>query len=419
MNFHTLQEYAEKEQEQSNLLYYQNLDRLQNSSDETLSYLDFFPELKLKLENKAYTNWMIDSKSIFVQLPFYDTLILPLKPFPNESAFKKMYGIDVDQTIELTKKGKVIPLLAHAPTNYINLDYMNKLLELKNPSIGFRMGRYNTCRLVGVLEKPYEQLMNWVQEGEQLARKLDLTSANHFHNLTNNTVSHNARGNSGSAETMAMNYAHLNLMGYSELASQLIDFPDSELVYIELSILENLLHQIPHWSLDGSQSMLESDCMVAHIWDVPVKSYPVDIGKTLTKEFHLLNIRDVGFEKVIDITNQTHKARSALLELDKAVENEQSEKIIDRAESLEIVWTDTNDVIQSMMSKKNNISKYFPLFFGLVGSAAGAINMPGIFETIFDNVGNLPVISPLSDKLLKLKKPSHVVAVYDLKNSID
>ena len=82
----------------------------------------------------------------------------------------------------------------------------------------------------------------------------------------------------------------------------------------------------------------------------------------MTKEFHLLSIHDVGFEKVIDIVDNTIKARTALLELDKAVENEQSEKMIDRAQALENVWTDTNETIQSMVSKKNKITKYFPMF---------------------------------------------------------
>ena len=84
-----LEDYHLKERAISEKLFADHTARLQESDSETLSYLDFFPELQSQLKNKVWTNWMIDSKSIFVQLPFYDTVILPLKPFPDETTFQK------------------------------------------------------------------------------------------------------------------------------------------------------------------------------------------------------------------------------------------------------------------------------------------------------------------------------------------
>lgn len=417
MDTSELKEYSEKEQEIANNLFTENTIRLEKNESSTLGHLDFYPEISDILKNKTYTNWMINPDSIFIQLPFYDKILLPIRPFPTPEIYEKGYGITVEQTVELTKKGKVIPLPAHDPMSYRNLDYLDMLLELRNPAITHRMARYNTCRLVTVMKKPFEQLIDWVHEGESIALRMDLTGANNLAKLTNKTLGKYAKIKNIES-SIGTDYAHLHLMGYSRLAEDLIDFDDSATVYASLLMFSNALHRIPSWALDGTQSMLQRDYALAEAAGAKLeKPFPVDVGKLLTKEFSLINIRDVGFEKVIDITKNTEKARKALLELDKAVEKEQTDKMVDRAIALENVWMESNETIKSMMQRRKTLAKYIPLFFGLIGPATSFLNTPGIIETITNAVDKFDIASSISDRLRKLRKPNHIVALYSLKKS--
>jgi hypothetical protein len=204
-------------------------------------------------------------------------------------------------------------------------------------------------------------------------------------------------------------------MGYPYLAKLITSNPNLLLVAQYLQIYDAVLSSVPHGAIGGIESWNMIEVTAAKKIGIDSRqAFPLDIGKLLIKKFELASVQDYGFEQVIEITNSTSKARRALFELDKAVELVQKEEIMERSLALEQSWNETNEIVESMHNIKNKATKYVPTSIGVVGSILSSFNLPGILATIFAIAGSFQYAAPIAEYLVKIKKPNHIVAVYDM-----
>jgi hypothetical protein len=68
------------------------------------SILDFYPEFKLK---RPYTSaWHLDMP-VWLLLPYYAKIIVPIYPYDSESGFEKRYGLGIEELLQLEKAEKL------------------------------------------------------------------------------------------------------------------------------------------------------------------------------------------------------------------------------------------------------------------------------------------------------------------------
>lgn len=413
-----LSEYNSKELQISRKIFMDKTKKILAKKEETVGHLDFYPEFSEKLIGKTYTNWMINRESLFFQLPFHDIMLVPIKPYADHEIYQESYGIDVSQTMELFKKNKILPFLAHPPLFYEGLDYMDEIVELKHPVYSFRMNRFQDAMLTSILRLDSDQLGKWRNEYYLEIKDMTFSKANQTAMGTQNIVAEKARLSPDPARMISDDLGSLRVQGYGMLSDELKNISDGDKMFELTTVYKNLLIQQPSWALDGSISFDKSDQdEISDFKKIDVGDpFPSDIGKLLTKEFNLIQVKDMGFEKILDVTKNTGFARKALLELEKVVLSENNDKMIHRSQILREKWEETNQVIDSMVNLKTKTTKIVPASIGVLGSIASSVDQTGIIATILGTATALGFTGPVLDKIYQITKPNHVVAMYDLKN---
>lgn len=74
-----------------------------------------------------YSNCLIDLP-ISVQMPFFEQLIMVLRPYHTEADFKKEYGFSVESVLDLWRQKRLIVTTLN-PERYVDLDYLDPILE--------------------------------------------------------------------------------------------------------------------------------------------------------------------------------------------------------------------------------------------------------------------------------------------------
>ncbi|MBI3639697.1 MAG: hypothetical protein HY223_05210 [Thaumarchaeota archaeon] len=413
-----LQELEDKEIEKLDKLIDKVVDNI--NSGKKLTPLDFYPEIASFVKGKTYTNWLVMHRPILLQLPFYDVTLMPIFPLNDEKIFEKETGLTVQQTLELYKEGKILPLLQFPPLEFRGLDYLDPILELNLPILNFRQPAYDHALSINVLGHDQYQISTWYEEGMEIFKIVTSDKLNKFPESLTSLLSKDAQTDSDFIRNIGYAYARLMLMGYSDLVSILLSLKNPMTIAQSLWIYEKVLTAKHHLSLGGVVSWDTLDALAAKNLGIDsAKAFPIDVGKLLIKEFELVSIRDFGFEKIIKITNSTAKPRKALFALDEAVELHQEEKIIDRSLALRETWEETNEIVRSMNKSKDKITKFIPLSIGLVGGLSTAFNtLPGIISTILGIAGCQVIAEPLTEFILKLGKPTHIVSIFDLSKEI-
>lgn len=385
-------------------------------NNEKIEIIDFYPEIKPLLKNKTYTNYLAHQRPIFLQLPFYDSTILELIPLKDETSFKKAIGITVSQTLELYKKGKVIPLLQYPPLDFEGLDYLDPLLELDLPVCNIREPAFDQIVAVHLRGEDSEQIGTWFHEGMELFRKISNNKMTNLPPSFTNLISKNAQFDTDLLVNIGYSYAQLKIMGYHDLTKKIFSITDPHTLSVCLWTYNNVLVAGARRALGGVISWDAIDAVAAkNLGMESVKAYPVDVGKLLIKEFKLASIEDFGFEKTIQLTNQTTKARRALFDLDSAVMNSQQDSLIDRSNALERTWRETNEIVTSMRNTKDKIAKYLPASVGVVGELLSSSSLPGIIASLVGAYGIGLVSDQISEILVKIRRPNHVVSIFDLR----
>lgn len=420
MDIKDLKEYEDIELEKSTNLFKKKLDSLLKD-DKTISPLDFFPEFSSELKKIAYTNWLGFSDSLPVQLPFFDVVILPIFPVREKEKFEKTVGLSVKKITELYHHKKVIPLPTRTPSEYVGLDYLDEILELKLPVMSSRIALYDESFSIATSGKSFNDNVHKIKtEARQKFRLLNIPAIKENFEQDFSNFSNSDKEINDLISEIISYYTHIDFMGYSELAKKIITGNDSVTVARQLKLYDRILHDVPLSSIDGAYTLDTGEIeAIKKIDSEPNKIFPGDVGKLLIKEFKLLRIENLEYDKVLEIIKDTSKARKALFDLDQAVQNEQKEKMIDRSLALKTKWQESNDVTISASNKNQKISKHFiPVSLGVMGSFASILQEPGILAAIAGTTVSIPFINRIINKSIMFRKPNHIASIYDLKQFV-
>jgi len=401
-----LQEYLNRENE----IRYRLGESLANKKK--LSMRDFYPEFKFE---GTYTNAFLD-KTWKLQLPFYDTLIVPIAPY-KKKPFESLYDCHIEMMLELYKKGKILFILGAYPLHFKGLDHLDPILDLKPPVLTMRKSAYHI--LYTGLHLLQQRSMNFKE----------LCTTDEYIGLAEQLKKISLKGYGRAVpldKQVWTRLGDLNLYGYGELVSKLLKIKQSYHFAYSTFMLHRILVELENLSIDGIMSLDKEDFNWAAVAsrfkniDKDIDVFPCDVGQLLIKELRLMRVDNLGIDKVLEISKNTAKARRALLELDRAVAILQMDKIIDRARALESIWSDSNEIIDSMLRKAKLASLSFLVSVGIVGGMVGSIGgSTGIIASIVGSVtSSLPIAKRVSESLVKLKKPAHTLAIFDLKKNL-
>lgn len=395
---------------------FDTMEKRVRDNKESITPIDVYPEILSIVKGKTYTNWLAHGTPLSIQLPYFDSTILSIIPVKDEDKFQKAVGVNVEQLIELQKQDSVIPILQFPPMDFEGLDYLDPILEQDPPVVNIRELAFEQILSVYVMGNGPEQLMDWHHEGIELFKKVTGKEMIKFPEDHRRLISKKAQFDDDLLSNIGQSYSRLNLIKSPEIAWFAFTQKEPMMIARCLWLYEHVLFGGYAASLGGNVSWTNLDALAAKNLGVNyVKEFPMDVGKLLIKEFNLASVKDFGFEKIIQVTKETEKARKALFELDDAVNEEDANSAIERGQVLEKVWNETNEIINSMQSTKEIISKYFPVSVGVVGGLLSSFDLPGILASAAGVVTTKVLSEPILETLSKIKKPNHIISVFDLK----
>lgn len=407
-----VEEMESKEKEYTSRLVQEITHRLMNGKKFDIQQL--CPELQLQHD---HTNLLPLKQSTFLQLPYYEKVIIPVEPIAEKNAFDRYYGLNVDEFTELHKKGKITFILAKYSANYAGLDYLDPILALHPPSIS----RFDAFLAFAGSFLPDTELEKWQAIARNAVKESELTQMQKAHTILDGDLS--GRDTGFSPDHIATSFLVLSLMGYNEPASEWLKLENPAERYFVINAFRKILCDLYFYSLDGAWSLSSQNLTAlaeAGINFCKPEVFPIDIGRMLIKELKLVQIIDCGIERILDICGETRQARKALRELDLAVQMRQAEKSLDRAAALKQVWEETNKMILDMATRYKNTAFVMPLILGVSGGAIGSFGgLPGIVAgMVGGSLAALPVVTPTSAFIARLKRPNHVIAIYNLKKAL-
>lgn len=413
MELKELEDYEAKEKEKTGRI-------LQGYPEkEPLGFLNFLPEIKTQLAGKVYTNVLNIPGAVLFQSPFYDSVIFEVMPVKSQSLFESGFGISVDQLLELHKKGRVKIMLGHQPTAFGNLTYLDEILELRPPTI-IRFAAYSSLVQSRLGYDPMKYA-EWREFGAKIARDkgIDKNPTLQLDFRLTHMVA--AGGPESLIEEFGINFAHLCQIGYEKLAKKLSENKDPVAAFLGLRGYSGLLYYRPRDALEGIQSWSNKDFQLARRIDLKENQvrrfFPVDIGKLLCRELKLIDVRDLGFEKIVDLFGSTSTVCQTLYDLERAVREKRTTVIQDRNKALQRVWNECMEAVQAMIRERNLIVKAIPIALGVVGGVIGSLAfLPGLIAGILGGgIGGLAVSEEMADRLVTVKRPSHLVSLYRIK----
>jgi hypothetical protein len=405
---------------------------------ESFSELDLYPEFKNKLSGKIYTNRLKDHP-LTLQLPFYDTIILPIYPVPTSSCYEKLYGVSFKQTMTLISQGNVTPLLAKDYTAFTALenDYMDELLENAPPTVNrltyldaLLMAKNallegQTISNFRELEQARERvIIDLSKRAEQIEAQHHLGEASvHYQNPDPDNI-----GPVKGDWSIPRFYIEFCIRGYSDLAEELIAL-DRVPSMISLAGYSEFLITAPYRALGGLPSVENVYLSMARMApsnitrDDLIRAFPVEIGELLINRFKLVDTTDLSLKGAIHVWSKTREARRALVELDRAItQGANLTEIISKGEALTEFFNNVNQECEDMVRKKSKITtRYIPFSLAIIGGIAHyKTALPGVISfalpIIWSEISKKQLVQEPVDFLLKLKRPPYICAFYDLAN---
>lgn len=419
----------------------------QADNGKTLSVADLYPELRSKLKNKAYTNWVsVASSDIHpptIQLPFYDTVLFSVSPVKTSELFERTHGISIEEITALAKDDKIIPVLSMPHTDYSDLqdDYLDPVLAL-NPPTTQRMERFYV--LIRAMSEDYASegttrrinapMKEWAMRYDATAQRVDHKP---FDFCTLEEKELYKRG-------VSTSYANLCSYGYCDLAQQLIALMTTHAREAVLAFLlyEKFLVDLPLGALGGIPSANQADLDIfegltgknsrtryraANVEDMLKDVFPVDVAKQLVK-IRSVYAGNLSYEEQLDLRDDTAAMRRALFALNKEVVKRQEDTIFARAESLRVASQEAikGSTLIERKRKRGELIIFASIQLALGGVIAASqkdsplgapllAGLPGVLSSLLWNrLKELPLVERPIDYLAKLRQPSYVTAIYDL-----
>lgn len=389
-----------------------NIAKRIRKSNKPFSAKDFYPEYGLK---DVYKTSLEPYTKIWEQLPFHRKLIVHVTTaLPNHSSFQKWYGVSVDQLIDLQKQNKVevMLILPHEDTSLP--DYLGPILIRKYPT----SLRLHGCQNI-LLE---DRHLDFQDQIEETARKFGM-SVNGLGKLVPESQQRIYR-------TTRVALLQLLSLGYEK---ELFDVTivanvDAEGARRLLDLYRLFLAGPFYYSLDGMHTVSEKALVENDLGEVfkrttletskGVKVFPSEVAKVLVSKLELVKPRGLDF--ALDIYPDYEKAAHALTELNKYLQEETDrEEIKDRGQALKDAMY---EILSGMEEEGKKWERALEVLCIAGASAAGGAlaGLPGLFSTLWASLlGSSYVASSLSEKIVRLRRSSHIVSVFDFKREVD
>lgn len=416
MDIKELEEYELKEKERATEIY------RKICSKRKISIKDCYSDLKLKKPYGAYLMGALHS------IPFLETHIVNISAFKDKDTFERAYGMPLELLIELYKKGRIEFLLNGSPTEFANLDYLDEILEFKPPSVSRRTPLYDK------LSFGEDKISFYSKEAYKIIQKVKCLKGFEEYTSPKETLkdyawnSYERLGIHGYDDLIKEVLTYAEGIDKEEVSSELMNAPD--LVATMCIVYSDFLTEPIYSSLDGVHSIDSREERIKSIYDEALKVYPesraelfpVDVGKALIEACEIYLPQKQNIEGILNLDIDTKKTRKALKSFDEAVEKEQSDKIVDRKRALRNAIVDTNEAVKSTEKTKDGIEKainYGSLTVGIVGRMAYKLSGDPLLAFLLELSGRLSKIAtPIAEVLAKLKKPNHVVMLYEIKKRL-
>lgn len=363
----------------------------------------FFPELKLK---GVWTNFI--PIEFPTQIPFYDKIVVPLRPYKSRKKFLSQYKFDVDQLLQLKKKGRVEFVRAAQYIKYSECEYLDPILELRPPQFLPRTGVYEITTFG--LEHAGEQGLAILDGKEKWFEHLKKSLSKRRPKVISRLLR---------PYEIWGDIVSLRLWGYNELVEVIIkEIKNISAAAGLIYLFHALLIEAPLSAIGGQFSLTNEELQTFQKLSPATTDYlfPVDVGKILIDELRLISLRNCGFGQVVDICKGTKNARRALCELDAAIKKRQIEKVMERKLAVEECWMEANEIVNSIITTKKIGRPLISFNLGIVGAIAGSLGgLPGI---LLGGLLGAGIAGPSAEVIAKIGEPTYGIAIYDLKKSL-
>ena len=337
----------------------------------------------------------------YVMLPFYETLVVGIEPLKDEMTFRRWYGMDVAQIMEMTKSERMRVRLTSPTLLYDGLDYLDPLLETNPPTFirGEAFGH-----LVGGEAHLNEADLEFARfKADHEAKAIDSRLGDLRSHYRPSEIS-------VYLEALRMQYLRLAAVGYSGILKQLSASSGGDLLRFAgmLRTYYNCL-AAPYFHSLGGIHVLNKKETVQTLQGTEV--FPVDVGRFLVKNLEL--VRAQSLENALDLFPDFRQARKTLYSLDKALDAPMWKNRIEyKASELGRAWHEVSEIHQDISEGARILRAA-----GIVGAAeAGLVvgGLGGLLAGIGIAVVANKVAKPSATALGKLRKPSHIIDFYEL-----
>jgi hypothetical protein len=365
-----------------------------------------------------YSNCLI-GLPISVQMPFFEQLIMVLRPYHTEADFKKGYGLSVKSVLDLWRQKRLLVTTVD-PERYVGLDYLDPILE-KDPPYLEMIGEvfFQTISDLnkgeGYFESCLEVATDKIRANKSLVESLIPD--------TMPRLSYRAMSKGDFIPLFATAYATLCGFGYEDLATSLLSRA-SRLSMEELVKFNELLIFYPRFrAADGVVTLQPSDFHLATEIGLATRAqrFPVEVAKLLVEKLEILWIKDLGWEQVVELRGKTAELRKLLFEIDRYASSGEFQKL-PRQEALEKAFEEARAASAEIARTKNLSTKMIHASLGILGGAAGVAlaRYPGLLAgTALGGLGAIPFAEESAETLAKFRKKSHAIAYFDVQRGLD
>ena len=387
-----IEEYMEKEAGNCVKFFKTMMEKAERGEES--SFADFYPEWNLR-ERVPYTGYDF-SIPLWVMLPYYNTVMVPILSHFSEQEFREKYGCGIEDLLKLEKEGKVVLRLAPLYGEGIS-DYLRPIFEE-----GLEKGRPTEFR-VGLLTSLDEELREEsirLFKGRFPKGKWGLSAE-------------------GLESVSIERYSEFKFLGFNQVAEYIkrtVDL-DPYLAFDIMEVYHDFLVGPKLFSLDGLyfiprekiESLSSLPPGISSLKTGKYEIFPCDVGKVLVERAKLVYFDSL--KGTLSVYNDFWKARDALKNLEEAVERKQYEKLIDRKEALEEAVKD----LESIEVRKEAVKKIVEVSFDAVGVLADFYleGFSGVLTEILIKLFRTPAVEFISSRTARIGKDRNIVAVYD------
>lgn len=367
------------------------------------------PEKRLKL-NSPYT-YNIPSRSVWPLVPLYGTTIIKLYPIAEKKKFQKYHGFDIEdipRLVEFSKGTKKIQFtLADAPTRFEGMHFLEPIFdEVKPAATTFIPLAFDLDDVDKFLALSYDHRFSDYCDkvfGE-LGLKPDLWDK-------------------------GITYAELRYLGFHDIADRtalLIFGKRHEEALAVLAVARNVLIRPYIDPLKPIFSQLRNileiqEPLKCHLQPSQVE-FPHEIGKFLNDKLKLIVPKNM--EGAIELSQGYEQVdlRNVMNALNKGIQEGNIKEIVggtkEMSTILEEIWSRTATVNrQAKFIQKWGISLAVAAIGSIVSLPLGGYPglLAGLGFTVVDKLLGEKVSKAISEDIVKLTTPNHVMHLYDFK----